>query len=147
MEIAANRAETSLSYSGKFSSAWADGNNYPDNYVRWTPFAVLATQIDLPQRTCRPASFRPTVNPTHFSIVASPTHDLVFQCTPRTNLWQPALHLPFLIRYVNLHLECWDLPEFSFLQSDIKKVTPENLVVFTVKYQYVLLKHRGRAFF
>jgi len=30
----------------------------------------------------------------------------------------------------------------TFFQSDIKKVTEENLVVFSVKYQYVLLKHR-----
>ena len=48
VEIADNRAQTSLSYNGKYTSAWANGKNYPDTLVRCILFVVLATQVDLP---------------------------------------------------------------------------------------------------
>jgi hypothetical protein len=54
---------------------------------------------------------------------------------PRTNLGQLVPFLPF-------HIRCVQSKEFSSLefhliclQSDIKQVTPDNLVVFTVRYK------------
>ena len=83
-------------------------------YVESHPQPLLP-KIIFPQRTCRPASSRPTVNPTCIYIVISLTLDLVLQCTHRTNLWQPAPRLPFLIRCAALHLERRDIPKLFFL--------------------------------
>lgn len=33
IEIASNRAKTSLSYNGKYASDWPDGSTYPADYV------------------------------------------------------------------------------------------------------------------
>ena len=35
VEIADNRAQTTLSYGGKYASEWADGKTYPDDYVSY----------------------------------------------------------------------------------------------------------------
>lgn len=36
VEIASNRGATSLSFGGKYATAWPDGGNYPDNYNVYT---------------------------------------------------------------------------------------------------------------
>jgi len=33
VEIASNRGKTTLSFGGRYTSSWPDGNNYPENYV------------------------------------------------------------------------------------------------------------------
>lgn len=38
VEIASNRAQTTLSYDGQYASDWPDGKNYPDDYVRYFKF-------------------------------------------------------------------------------------------------------------
>ncbi|XP_006458724.1 hypothetical protein AGABI2DRAFT_190931 [Agaricus bisporus var. bisporus H97] len=79
VEIASNRAKTSLSYSGRDQSDWPDGGHYPDNY-------------NVP------------------SCITSPNM--------HTQNQSMAAGSAFAISY----------------QSDIKQVTPENLVVFSVRY-------------
>ncbi|THU92255.1 hypothetical protein K435DRAFT_672441 [Dendrothele bispora CBS 962.96] len=79
VEIASNRAKTTLSYNGQYTSDWPDGGNYPDDY-----------NVD----TC----------------ITSPNM--------HTQNESMAAGTAFAISYV----------------SDIKQVTPENLVVFSIKY-------------
>ncbi|KAF8959707.1 hypothetical protein BDZ97DRAFT_2042242 [Flammula alnicola] len=83
VEIASNRAKTSLSYGGRDMSDWPDGQTYPENYVR-----------RLSQTLISPLSLLHAQNQSMAAGTA------------------------FAISY----------------QSDITKVTPENLVVFTVRY-------------
>ncbi|KAG5644957.1 hypothetical protein DXG03_007327 [Asterophora parasitica] len=78
VELATNRAKTTLSFDGRFTSAWPDGENYPADYNN--PNCITSPNIHTQNR----ANAAGTV---------------------------------FAISY----------------QSDIKKVTPENLVVFTVR--------------
>jgi hypothetical protein len=79
VEIASNRGKTSLSFNGKYTSDWPDGNTYPENY-------------NVP--TC----------------ITSPNM--------HTQNQSMAAGTAFAISY----------------QSDIKKVTPENLAIFSVRY-------------
>ncbi|KAK7035987.1 hypothetical protein R3P38DRAFT_2910054 [Favolaschia claudopus] len=79
VEIASNRGETSLSFSGKYSSEWPDGQEYPEDYH---------------VETCITSPNMHTQNQTRAAGTA------------------------FAIAYT----------------SDINKVTPENLAVFTVRY-------------
>ncbi|TFK65698.1 hypothetical protein BDN72DRAFT_772988 [Pluteus cervinus] len=76
VEIASNRAKTSLSYNGSDTSEWPDGNNYPEDYVHLR------------------------INQVH------------------TQNQSQAAGTAFAISY----------------QSDITKVTPDNLAVFSVRY-------------
>jgi hypothetical protein len=80
VEIAANRAVTSLSYNGKYVTDWVDGKNYPDNFSKST--GCITT---------------PNIHTQNETMAAGTA---------------------FAISY----------------QSDIKKVTPDNLVVFSVRY-------------
>lgn len=79
VEIASNRAKTSLSYGGRDLSDWPDGGHYPDTY-------------NVP------------------SCITSPNF--------HTQNESMAAGTAFAISY----------------QSDIKQVTPENLIVFSVRY-------------
>jgi len=79
VEIADNRAQTSLSFDGKYTSEWADGKNYPDGYN--VPTCIVS----------------PNMHTQNESMAAGTA---------------------FAISY----------------ESDITKVTAENLVVFSVKY-------------
>jgi len=78
VEIAANRGQTTLSFDGAYTSAWPNGQNYPDNYN-------VPTCITTPNMHTQNQSM--------------------------------AAGTAFAISY----------------QSDISQVTPENLVVFTVR--------------
>ncbi|KDQ08700.1 hypothetical protein BOTBODRAFT_165628 [Botryobasidium botryosum FD-172 SS1] len=79
VEMATNRAFTTLSYGGQYTSAWPDGANYPDNY---------------------------SGNP------------CITQPNMHTKNQADAAGSAFAISYT----------------SDLSKVTPENLVVFSVRY-------------
>ncbi|KAF9446568.1 hypothetical protein P691DRAFT_733026 [Macrolepiota fuliginosa MF-IS2] len=79
VEIASNRAKTTLSYSGRDISDWPDGAHYPDNYN--VPTCITSPNMHTQNQTM-------------------------------------AAGTAFAISY----------------QSDIKQVTPENLVVFSVRY-------------
>ncbi|KAG5642766.1 hypothetical protein DXG03_002145 [Asterophora parasitica] len=79
VEIASNRAKTSLSYNGKYTSDWVDGEVYPANYNN--PNCITT----------------PNMHTQNQSMAAGTA---------------------FAISY----------------QSDIKKVTPDNLVVFSVRH-------------
>ncbi|KAG5640879.1 hypothetical protein DXG03_006756, partial [Asterophora parasitica] len=79
VEIASNRAKTSLSYNGKYTSDWVDGETYPANYNN--PNCITT----------------PNMHTQNQSMAAGTA---------------------FAISY----------------QSDIKKVTPDNLVVFSIRH-------------
>ncbi|KDQ08703.1 hypothetical protein BOTBODRAFT_559986 [Botryobasidium botryosum FD-172 SS1] len=79
VELATNRAFTTLSYRGQHTSAWPDGGHYPENYS------------------------------------GSPC---ITQPNMHTKNQKDAAGTAFAISYT----------------SDLSKVTPENLVVFTVRY-------------
>lgn len=81
VELATNRAKTSLSYNGQYASEWLDGANYPENYSK-SPGCITT----------------PNIHTQNESMAAGTA---------------------FAISYT----------------SDIKKVTPENLVVFSVRYK------------
>lgn len=136
VEIAANRAFTTLSYEGRYTSNWGDGQNHPSDYVSsyhlfnsviYAHFSVLVQNnpncIGAPNSASDYISMRGLNLPYH-------------QCTPRIEAWQQALHSQFLIRHVCNEI-CTHLLTLTFRQSDLAKVTQENLVVFTVRYQYV----------
>ncbi|KAF5386713.1 hypothetical protein D9615_002077 [Tricholomella constricta] len=79
VEISDNRATTSLSYNGRYSTDWVDGKDYPEDYN--VPNCITTPNMHTQNRTM-------------------------------------AAGTAFAISY----------------QSDIKKVTAENLVVFSVRY-------------
>ncbi|KIL68458.1 hypothetical protein M378DRAFT_184906 [Amanita muscaria Koide BX008] len=79
VEIAANRGQTTLSFDGRYTSPWPNGQNYPDDYN-------VPTCITTPNMHTQNQSM--------------------------------AAGTAFAISY----------------QSDIAQVTPENLVVFSVRY-------------
>ncbi|KAF9003575.1 hypothetical protein BDQ17DRAFT_1409017 [Cyathus striatus] len=81
VELATNRAATTLSYDGKYTSDWPDGKVYPSDYHSRNSSCIT----------------EPNMHAQNYSMAAGTA---------------------FAISY----------------QSDLAKVTPENLVVFSVKY-------------
>ncbi|KIY46248.1 hypothetical protein FISHEDRAFT_46376, partial [Fistulina hepatica ATCC 64428] len=45
IEVATNRAHTTLSYNGTYTSEWPDGNTYPDDYVRNDPDCITSPNL------------------------------------------------------------------------------------------------------
>lgn len=132
MEIASNRAKTTLAYNGQYVTDWPDGAVHPDNYVSFSPpqlryiGLVLSTHVEY-----------------------SHMYHLSQQCV---KLFSGFLELIWIL---SAHPERIDggrhrlrnfLPGMGWIplaiialtscQSDISKVTPDNLVVFSVRYQY-----------
>ena len=86
-------------------SAWPDGNNYPENYVRffslktWLMYSTALTW-SFCSRTYLLALFLPIVSFNSFLPLLRLIISLSPQCIPRTNLGQLVPFLPFHIRCV-----------------------------------------------
>jgi hypothetical protein len=52
VELAANRADTTLSYGGQFVTPWGDGKNHPDDYSMTNLGGYPATSGCLPSPNC-----------------------------------------------------------------------------------------------
>ena len=61
--------------------------------------------------------------------------DSLDQCIPRINPWLRALLSLYRMRFVVAPCTLFYEDFTHILQSDITKVKPENLVVFTVRYK------------
>ncbi|KAK6951498.1 hypothetical protein Daesc_008033 [Daldinia eschscholtzii] len=92
VELASNRAQSTLSYDGKFTSEWPDGKDHPEDWHSPSPDTCLNANPDQ---------------------AGGAMH---------TRNESTAAGTAFAISY----------------NSDLSKVTMENLVVFTVLEQYVL---------
>ena len=60
VEIASNRAKTTLSYGNRDASDWPDGGHYPEDYVRIF-LTYSSVNYTIAYSMCRPALFRPIV--------------------------------------------------------------------------------------
>ena len=87
VEIASNRAKTSLSYGGRDMSDWPDGSHYPEDYVRisclrtWLTYSRELTRSP-GSRTYLHASFPPIVS---FLSTFSPWFRLIIPFSPQVH--------------------------------------------------------------
>jgi hypothetical protein len=135
VEIASNRAKTTLAYNGLYVTDWPDGAVHPDNYVSSSLFPSSVTPTQCSLCTCRMflrVSPPPTVRKTILRGVLN-----LFSFSVHTQNESMAAGTAFAISYQ----VCGQFPLAMIMltpcQSDITKVTPDNLVVFSVRYQYV----------
>ena len=120
VEFAGNKGLTTLSHDGKFAKAFGDGKDHPEGLGLDGKWSVVHLIVCQSWPDC--------------SFIAS-AHRTYMQ---RTNL----VHIhPLLCVEERLVTILPDASGYAFAisyQSDISKVTLENLVIFTTKFQYAL---------
>lgn len=119
-------------------SDWVDGNTYPENYVGYSPFCPNCCSSSFAPQNVPSCITTPNSAPTSsyqgtfeliFSLYVSAHTEPIYGCRHCFRDFLPGIyfHLKSTVRFL-----------IFFFQSDIKKVTAENLAVFTIRYQYVL---------
>lgn len=116
VEIAVNRAFTTLSYDGVRTGVFGDGQNYTNGLGG----VDCITELNSERREKIKLSLQLTKT----------------KYIRKTRAWPQALRLPFRSRCVPSGLA--NILEFDSVKSDLSAVTAENLVVFTILYQCVL---------
>ena len=118
VEMSGNRAMTTFSYDGRFAKTYGDGEDHPEGLGNDGNWLVVQPLVRWGW-----ADYLPTASPLRI-------------CIQRVNLVYTLYLLCIKVHLIIISLGASGYAFAISYQSDLSKVTLENLVVFTTKYQY-----------